>query len=103
MVLGIEIMKNEKLESNSGSIFPVAFPLVAGAGTLTTILSLRAEYEEMNIIFGILVNLVILFVVIYFSDWLQKNLGGQGATILRKVFGIILLAIAVKLFKTNLM
>lgn len=103
MVLGIEIMKNEKTETSSGSIFPVAFPLVAGAGTLTTILSLRAEYQEMNIIFGILVNLVILFIVIYFSDWLQKNLGGQGSLILRKVFGIILLAIAVKLFKTNLM
>jgi multiple antibiotic resistance protein len=102
MVLGMEIFKHESLDTNSGSIFPVAFPLVAGAGTLTTILSLKAEYQEISIIGGIIVNLVILFIVIYFSDWLQKNLGRQGASILRKVFGIILLAIAIKLFKNNL-
>jgi multiple antibiotic resistance protein len=102
MVLGMEIFKHESLDTNSGSIFPVAFPLVAGAGTLTTILSLKAEYQEISIIGGIVVNLVILFIVIYFSDWLQKNLGRQGASVLRKVFGIILLAIAIKLFKNNL-
>lgn len=102
MVLGMEIFKHESVELNSGSIFPVAFPLVAGAGTLTTILSLKAEYDEMNIIIGIVVNLCILYVVIRFSDWLQQNLGGQGTAILRKVFGIILLAIAIKLIKTNL-
>jgi multiple antibiotic resistance protein len=102
MVLGMEIFKHENLDTNSGSIFPVAFPLVAGAGTLTTILSLKAEYQEISIIVGIVVNLVILFVVIYFSDWLQKNLGRQGTSVLRKVFGIILLAIAIKLFKNNL-
>lgn len=102
MVLGMEIFKHETVELNSGSVFPVAFPLVAGAGTLTTILSLKAEYQEVNIILGILVNLVILYLVLRFSDWLQKNLGGQGTVILRKVFGIILLAIAIKLFKTNL-
>jgi multiple antibiotic resistance protein len=90
------------LDTNSGSIFPVAFPLVAGAGTLTTILSLKAEYQEISIIAGILINLIILFIVIYFSDWLQKNLGGQGTSILRKVFGIILLAISIKLFKGNI-
>lgn len=103
MVLGMEIFKHESVETNKGSVFPVAFPLVAGAGTLTTLLSLKAEYDEINIIGGIVVNLVVLFVVIQFSDWLQKNLGGQGTTILRKVFGIILLAIAIKLFKTNIM
>lgn len=102
MVLGMEIFKHESLDTNSGSIFPVAFPLVAGAGTLTTILSLKAEYQEVSIIIGILVNLVILFIVIYFSDWLQRNLGRQGTSVLRKVFGIILLAIAIKLFKGNL-
>ncbi len=102
MVLGVEFFKHESLETNSGSIFPVAFPLVAGAGTLTTLLSLKAEYEEMNIILGILVNLLVLYTVIYFSDWLQKNLGRQGTLILRKVFGIILLAISIKLFKNNL-
>lgn len=103
MVLGMEIFKHESVETSKGSVFPVAFPLVAGAGTLTTLLSLKAEYDEINIIGGIVVNLVVLFVVIQFSDWLQKNLGGQGTTILRKVFGIILLAIAIKLFKTNIM
>lgn len=102
MVLGMEIFKHESVELNSGSIFPVAFPLVAGAGTLTTILSLKAEFQEVNIIAGIVVNLVILYLVLRFSDWLQTNLGGQGTVILRKVFGIILLAIAIKLFKTNL-
>ncbi|MFK7950718.1 MAG: MarC family protein [Saprospiraceae bacterium] len=102
MVLGMEIFKHESVELNSGSIFPVAFPLVAGAGTLTTILSLKAEFQEVNIIAGIVINLVILYIVIRFSDWLQNNLGGQGTVILRKVFGIILLAIAIKLFKTNL-
>lgn len=102
MVLGMEIFKHENLDTNSGSIFPVAFPLVAGAGTLTTILSLKAEYQEISIIGGIIVNLIVLFIVIYFSDWLQKNLGRQGTSVLRKVFGIILLAIAIKLFKNNL-
>ncbi|MFT5832742.1 MAG: multiple antibiotic resistance protein [Cognaticolwellia sp.] len=102
MVLGVEFFKHESLDTNSGSIFPVAFPLVAGAGTLTTILSLKAEYQEISIIAGILINLIILFIVIYFSDWLQKNLGGQGTSILRKVFGIILLAISIKLFKGNI-
>lgn len=101
MVLGIELFKEDP-EVNSGSIFPVAFPLIAGAGTLTTILSLKAEYEDMNIIAGIVVNLIIIFFVIKSSDVIQRILGKQGSNVLRKVFGIILLAIAIKLFKSNL-
>jgi len=100
MVLGIELMKEDS-QSKSGSVFPVAFPLVAGAGTLTTILSLKAEFQEFNVLVGIFLNLVLVFLVLKFSGWIQKKIGRSGADILRKVFGIILLAIAIKLFKSN--
>lgn len=101
MILGITIMKDEG-EINSASIFPIAFPLIAGAGTLTTILSLKSEYDSINILGGIIINLILIFIVLKSSDFIQKKLGKQGAIVLRKVFGIILLAIAVKLFKNNL-
>jgi len=101
MILGVEIFKDEETEIQKASVFPLAFPLIAGAGTLTTILSLKAEFETTNIVIGILVNLVIIFAVIKSSSWLQRKLGPQGASILRKIFGIILLAIAIKLIKTN--
>lgn len=102
MILGITIFKEEEVAS-SASIFPLAFPLIAGAGALTTILSLKAEYQTWSIIGGIVLNLIVIYIVIRSSDWLQSKLGSQGAAILRKVFGIILLAIAIKLFKTNLL
>lgn len=102
MVLGVNFFKEEESESNSSSIVPIAFPLIAGAGTLTTILSLKAEYEVMNIAAGIAVNLLIIYVVLRSSGWIQKKLGKGGANLLRKVFGIVLLAIAIKLFKSNL-
>jgi multiple antibiotic resistance protein len=101
MVLGIDIFQSTEEEAQKASVFPVAFPLIAGAGTLTTILSLRAEYDKMSIVVGIIINLVIIFLVIRGSGWLQKHLGPQGTNVLRKVFGIILLAIAIKLIKTN--
>lgn len=101
MILGVEIFKDEEAEIQKASVFPLAFPLIAGAGTLTTILSLKAEFETTNIVIGILVNLIIIYVVIKSSSWLQKKLGPQGASILRKIFGIILLAIAIKLIKSN--
>ncbi|MEM6763909.1 MAG: MarC family protein [Bacteroidota bacterium] len=101
MTLGASFFKESSGEVGSASIFPLAFPLIAGAGTLTTILSLRAEFETLNILVGILINILIIFIVIRLSGWLQKVLGNQGATILKKVFGIILLAIAIKLFKSN--
>ncbi len=101
MVLGREIFKEDK-EVSTVSIFPIAFPLIAGAGTLTTILSLRAEYNQLEVALGIIINLIIIYIVIKSSGWIHKKIGVQGSAILRKVFGIVLLAIAIKLLKTNL-
>jgi multiple antibiotic resistance protein len=99
MVLGIRIYKDDV--NNSPSIVPIAFPLIAGAGTLTTLLSLRAEYALENIVAGVLVNLVFVYLVLRNLFWIERLLGSGGINILRKVFGVILLALAVKLFKTN--
>ena len=101
MILNITIMKESEDEGSSSTIVPIAFPLVAGAGTLTTILSLRAAYETVNIAIGIAVNLIIVYVVLRSSNYIQKKIGKAGIGVLRKVFGIILLAIAIKLFKSN--
>ena len=101
MILGITLFK-ESPESKATSIVPIAFPMIAGSGTLTTILSLRAEYEVVNIVIGIAVNLVLVYLSLRSSGWIQRKIGQAGAEVLRKVFGIILLAIAVKLFRTNL-
>lgn len=100
MVLGIHIFKDSG-NGSSSSIVPVAFPLVAGAGTLTTILTLRTEYAAWNIAIGIAVNLILVFVVLRTSGWIQRKIGSGGAEVLRKVFGIILLAIAIKIFRAN--
>jgi multiple antibiotic resistance protein len=101
MILGHDFFNNVEDEAKKASVFPIAFPLIAGAGTLTTILSLKAEFENSSIIAGIVINLVVIYAVIKSSTWLQNNLGRQGTAVLRKVFGIILLAIAIKLIKTN--
>ena len=101
MILGINFFKEDE-DIDAASVFPLAFPMIAGAGTLTTILTLKAEYTTLNILIGISLNLILIFVVLRFSGWIQRKLGKNGATILRKVFGIILLAIAIKLFRTNL-
>jgi len=100
MILGITIMK-EPESTSSTSIGPVAFPFIAGAGTLTTILTLKAEYTTLTIIISILINLVLVFLVLRSSDWIQARIGKSGADILKRIFGIILLAIAIKLFKSN--
>ncbi len=100
MVLGITLFKDDP-EDSSSSIVPIAFPMIAGAGTLTTLLSLKAEYETVNILVGIAFNIIIVFIVLKSSSWIQQKLGKSGANVLRKVFGIILLAIAIKLFKSN--
>ena len=104
MILGVTLFKEEeKIENDtSTSIVPVAFPLIAGAGTMTTIISLKAEFQQTNILIGIILNLIIVFLVLRSSSWIQRKLGKGGEAILRKVFGIILLAIAIKLFKTNI-
>ncbi len=104
MILGVTLFKEEEgLENDtSTSIVPVAFPLIAGAGTMTTIISLKAEFQQTNILIGIILNLIIVFIVLRSSSWIQRKLGKGGEAILRKVFGIILLAIAIKLFKSNI-
>lgn len=99
MILGIEIQKNA--EAQSASIVPIAFPLVAGAGTLTTTLSLKAEYHDINLIIAIILNTIIVYIVLKSSDWLEKKLGEGTLGVLKKVFGIILLAISIKLFTAN--
>ncbi|NOS57135.1 MAG: MarC family protein [Cyclobacteriaceae bacterium] len=101
MILGIDLIKDDPDAKGTGSIVPIAFPLIAGAGTLTTILSLRAVYEETNILIGIVLNLIFVYIVLRSSGWLEQKIGKSGFVVLRKVFGVILLAIAVKIFKSN--
>ncbi len=101
MVLDIEIFKYSG-PGGSATIVPIIFPLIAGAGALTTVLSLRAEYHVENIIVAILLNMLVVFVVLRHLNLAERILGKGGVYILRKFFGIILLAIAVKLFTTNI-
>jgi len=101
MILGITLIKDDPNSRGSGSIVPLAFPLIAGAGTLTTILSIKSIYSEVNILIGIILNLVIVYIVLRSSSWLERVLGESVFAVLRKVFGVILLAIAVKIFKDN--
>ena len=100
MILGTHLIKSEA-EVNSASIVPIAFPIIAGAGTLTTILSIKVAYHLENILLGIILNLAIVYLVIRASPWIQDKIGKNGAEILRKAFGIILLAISIKLIKMN--
>jgi len=102
MVLGIELFKTDTEESGSSSIVPIAFPLIAGPGTMTSLISLRAEFQVPNIVIGILINLVLIYIVLKSSSWLERKIGQAGFNVLRKVFGIILLAISIKLFKNGL-
>ena len=104
MILGRNIFK-ASIDDPDGAahIVPIAFPLIAGAGTLTTIISLRAEYQTVNIIVGIVINLLLIYAVLKSSEWLEVKLGSGGLAVVRKIFGIILLAIAIKLIKTNLL
>lgn len=101
MILGIELFKPDPDATASASIVPIAFPLIAGAGTLTTILTLKAEFEQINIAIGILLNLIFVFIVLKSTNWLERKLGKTGVDVLRRIFGIILLSIAVKIFKSN--
>jgi multiple antibiotic resistance protein len=99
MVLGVDFFKEEVPESVS--IVPLAFPLIAGAGTMTTLLSLKSQYQTQNIIVGIILNTLFVYLVLKNVQWLEKLFGKTGLHILRKAFGVILLAIAVKLFRSN--
>ncbi|WP_052476649.1 MarC family protein [Nonlabens marinus] len=99
MILGVQLYKDEQPET--AAIIPIAFPLIAGAGTLTSVLSLRSEYSAVNIIAAILINIIFVYIVLKNSGRIEKVLGKQGISVARKIFGVILLAIAVKLFATN--
>ena len=99
MILGITLYRDE--ETNSASIVPIAFPLIAGAGTLTTLLSLKAQYQTINILIAIFLNIILVYIVLKSSSKIEKVLGKNGLGIIRKFFGVILLAIAVKLFAGN--
>jgi multiple antibiotic resistance protein len=101
MVLGMEFFKPDK-DLKSGSIVPIAFPIIAGSGTLTTIISLKAAYHHYNILIGILINLLIVFLCLRSIGFIEKLLGPSGIAVVRKFFGVILLAIAVKIFKANI-
>ncbi len=99
MILGVQLYKDESPET--ASIVPIAFPLIAGAGTLTSLLSLRAEYDVANIIVAIIINIAIVYVVLKSSKRIERVLGRSGINIIRKIFGVVLMAIAVKLFAGN--
>lgn len=101
MVLGLDFFKQES-NPKSGSVVPIAFPLIAGSGTLTTIMSLKADYHDINILFGIIINCVVIFLVLKSLNWVEKVLGPSGLIVVRKFFGVILLAIAVKIFGSNI-
>jgi len=101
MVLGHEIFKGET-NTKASSLVPVAFPTIAGSGTLTTIMSLKANYDDIYILAGIFVNLILVFIVLHLLSGIQKMLGESGLIAVRKFFGVILIAIAVKIFHSNL-
>lgn len=100
MVLGMEFFRSEK-DIKSGTIVPIAFPIIAGSGSLTTIMSLKAEFNGYSILIAILINLVFVFIALKSINFIEKFLGPSGISVVRKFFGVILLAIAVKIFKSN--
>lgn len=100
MVLGIEFFKSDG-DAKSGTVVPIAFPLIAGSGTLTTIISLQANYNTLTVALAILLNLVVVYLVLRSLNYIEKLIGPAGLLAIRKFFGVILLAIAVKIFATN--
>lgn len=103
MILGITLYRNdEEEEAISATVFPLAFPLIAGPGSLTTLLSLRAEFSLENIIVAVLLNVIVIYIVLKTSSKIERVIGPNGINIIRKIFGVVLLAIAVKLFAANI-
>tara|TARA_B110000263_G_scaffold224925_1_gene215618 strand:+ start:210 stop:788 length:579 start_codon:yes stop_codon:yes gene_type:complete len=100
MILGIRIYRDNN--PKTASIVPIAFPLIAGPGTLTTLISIKSEFDDINIILAIIINMILVYIVLKSSEKIEKFLGIQGINVLRKIFGIILLAIGIKLFTTNI-
>jgi len=99
MILGVRLYREES--PSTASVVPLAFPLIAGAGTMTTILSLKAEFHTVNIIIAIVLNIIFVYAVLKSSNRIERMLGAGGINVIRKIFGVILLAIAVKLFASN--
>jgi len=102
MVLGINLFKEDATSHKTVSIVPLAFPLIAGAGSMTTIISLRAEYEQINIMIAIIINCLVVYSVLRLIKQIERILGEGGIAVLKKVFGIIILAVSVKLFSSNI-
>jgi multiple antibiotic resistance protein len=100
MILGVQLYKEES--PKTASVVPLAFPLIAGAGTMTTILSLKAEFQTVNIIAAIIINMIFVYIVLKSSAQIERLIGEGGINVVRKIFGVILLAIAVKLFASNI-
>lgn len=100
MILGIEVFKGQSPEG--ASIVPLAFPIIAGAGSITTLLSLRAEYATIDIMIALVLNMAVVFIVLKTTKYIERIMGSSGITVLRKIFGIILLSIAIKLFMSNI-
>jgi multiple antibiotic resistance protein len=101
MVLGVEFFRTDK-DVKSGNLVPIAFPLIAGSGTLTTVMSLKSNYHEVNILLAIFINLIFVYITLCALDLIERVLGPSGILAVRKFFGVILLAIAVKMFRANL-
>ncbi len=101
MILGITLYKEDESTAMTATVFPLAFPLIAGPGSLTTLLSLRAEFRVENIIVAVILNVIIIYIVLKTSARIERLIGQNGINIIRKIFGVILLAIAVKLFAHN--
>lgn len=103
MVLGIDFFKSEQSpNARSSTVVPIAFPLIAGSGTLTTVMSLKAAYHQTNILIAILINLIFIYITLKSINFLERMLGPSGIAVVRKFFGVILLAIAVKIFRNNI-
>ncbi|MBK7040366.1 MAG: MarC family protein [Bacteroidetes bacterium] len=101
MVLGWDFFKGDN-NHKVGSIVPIAFPIIAGSGTLTTIMSIKSLFHHYNILIAILINLILIYIALKSLTWIEKILGPSGLLVIRKFFGIILIAISVKMFKTNI-
>jgi len=102
MILGVTLFKDEQVSPKTVTVFPLAFPLLAGPGSLTSLVALRAEYKIENIIIAIVINIILIYIVLKTSRHIEKFMGKNGIIIIQKVFGVILLAIAVKLFTSNI-
>ncbi|MDO4224300.1 MAG: MarC family protein [Bergeyella zoohelcum] len=99
MILGIQIQRHEEIKS--ASIFPLAFPLIAGAGALTTIIAHKSMFHDINIVIGIILNVIVVYIVLRSANWIEKRLGKDALKVIERIFGIILLAVSIKIFTSN--